>query len=162
MAYDMRNSTKRRPAPDISLLNDLQKIESVVGSCFQGLGFLQRNATKLAIYFAAKCASGAQPEIELAENGWRLSPDCSEISRCESIQQVEHRTADTSSSENLAYLIKTSYARDYNSQRARIALRSRKPEAGDKYFVDIDDDESDVSPVLERFRERSRFQLIGV
>ncbi|HEV3154226.1 MAG TPA: hypothetical protein VGZ02_10515 [Candidatus Baltobacteraceae bacterium] len=157
MAYDMRHGTKQR-TPDLWVLDDLQKIESVVGSCFQGLGFLQRKATMLAIYIAAKCAAGAHPRFELAEDGWRLSPDCSEVSS--SAARIE--VAANSPATDLSQLIKVSYARDYNSQRARVALRSRKREAADQYFVDNDDEDSDVSPVLERFRERSRYQLIGV
>ncbi|MGI8961820.1 MAG: hypothetical protein ACR2IV_19090 [Bryobacteraceae bacterium] len=162
MAYDLRRTPKPHHSVDTWLLNDLRTIEKVVGSCFEGLGFLRRKATMLSILIAAKCAAGTQPSIELQADGWKLSPDCSEASdntivATGAVIQFE----ESSNDHDLSALIKKSYIRDYDSQRARIALRTRKPDAPDKYFID-DDDDSEVSQVLERFRERSRFQLIGV
>jgi hypothetical protein len=151
MATDLRDLTRSRGKQDHWLVNDLQKLEAVVGSCFQGVGYVQRKATVIAIRLAARFASGADVNVQLAPDGWLLGPDCSDAPVPEESPAVP-----------LATLISESYKRDYASQQARVALRQRPPEAADKYFEPEDDDTSDISPALARFRQRSEFQLIGV
>jgi len=58
-------------------------------------------------------------------------------------------------------LLLKSYAHDYASQLARITVRRRPPEAADCYFEDAEDS-GEISPVLQRFRERTAFQLQSV
>jgi hypothetical protein len=150
MATDLRDLTRSRGKQDHWLVYDLQKLEAVVGSCFQGVGYLQRKATVIAIRLAAKFASGAAMDLQLDRDGWRLGPDCSDAP-----------TADRPAVP-LETLIGESYKRDYASQQARIALRRRPVEAADKFFEPEENDTSDISPALARFRQRSEFQLIGV
>jgi len=58
-------------------------------------------------------------------------------------------------------LLKKSYAHDYASQLARVALRRHAIEADDRYFDD-GDDSGEISPALLQFRERSDAQLQSV
>lgn len=151
MATDLRKVARQYHGPDRWLVGDLQKLEAVVGSCFQGVGYLHRKATVFAICLAAKFASGAAVNVDLEADGWRLSSDCTDAPMSQAQPNVPLET-----------LIQKSYSRDYDSQRARVALRRRPIEASDVYFEAQADDTSDVSPVLARFRQRSEFQLIGV
>lgn len=58
-------------------------------------------------------------------------------------------------------LLRKSYAHDYESQLARITLRRRSAEASDRYF-EADDESCEISPTLQRFRERTSFNLQSV
>jgi len=151
MALDLRRAARRSHGSGRLLVGDLQKLEAAVGSCFQGAGYLQREATVFAICLAAKFASGAAVNVDLEPEGWRLSPDCSDAPADEKQPNLSLET-----------LVQVSYKRDYDSQRARVALRRRPAEASDVFFEAHDDDKSDISPALARFRQRSEFQLIGV
>jgi len=146
-------------ASDAWLIDDLQKLNLVVvGGCFEALNFWQRQTTAIMIYLATKVAIGNKPQIELLPHGWRLSPDCSDGPAFEPVAAQPEEPFDMNA------LAAKSYARDYASQRARVALRPSPPEALDKYFEPENDDEDtgEFSPLLTGFRERNRVQLAGV
>lgn len=139
------------------LLDELQKLNLAVGGCFDALNFWQRQTTAVMIFLATKVALGNKPQIELGPQGWRLSPDCCAAPAIEPIvaQSVEPY--------DINALAAKSYARDYASQRARVALRPSPPEASDKYFEpESDEDTGEFSSVLDAFRERNRVQLASV
>jgi len=154
MALHLKDDRKRnRSTYEYWLLNDLQKIEAVViGNCFDALNFLQRKATLIAVKLAARVVSGVSANIELHEDGWRIGPDCTDSPP----PAAKHQS-------QLLERVQKSFKRDYDSQKARVALRPRLgPDALDKYFEPEADDASEFSPALVRYRERSQFQLTGV
>lgn len=156
MAYDMRTHACNRDltSAETGMLKDVYQIESALatGHCFAGLNFMQRAATRIAIFFAAKVCSGCIPEVQLSEDGYHV------------LYNQPPVTETAESSTPVAELIERSYQRDHRSQLARLALRRRPPEADDRYFAthDEDDDSAEISPELARFRERVSFRLQSV
>jgi hypothetical protein len=144
MAVDIRNprrpSAQRGPDP---LLAKVELLEAyLVGPCGRALSFWQRATTRLGLKIAL-LGTGAAKHIELREDGWHLRVDAAQPDEL-----------------SLNDRIAVSHARDNASGRARVALRPRAPEASDRYFaVAEDEDTGEVSPVLERFRERTAFQM---
>jgi hypothetical protein len=154
MAIDLRNSKKqgkRLTEEEAALLADVSRLQSCLqGHCFTALNFIQRTATHVGIKLALFGAASAADHMELRPEGWALHtamvPDC--------------EVATTPAEPTLAERIAKSYEHDYASQRARMVVRTQTSEADDAYFAPADDDDTgEFSPVLQRFRERTAFQL---
>lgn len=147
MAVELRTTRRREqlPVADRELLADVQRLEAfLLGECFGVLNFWRRAATQVAVKLAL-LGIGASKHIELATDGWK-------IKSTEDVADVDQVA--------LNDRIAASYSRDYASQRARIALRPRPPEAADRYFTATDDEDTgELSPALENFRARTAFQM---
>jgi hypothetical protein len=145
MAIQIGRDSSIGPVREPELLADVQLLEScLVGPCGRALSSWRRTATSLLIKLAL-LGAGASKHVELREDGWSLR----EGAACASDipQTLNERIA-------------ASHARDYASGRARVALRQRPTEADDRYFtVEDDEDTGEVYPVLQRFRERTAFQM---
>lgn len=161
MAYDFRS---KQPGglteTERALLQDVSKIESVLrGHCFEGLNFLKRAATKVAIVVAARAVSGITPNIELKEHGWTLCDDATCSALPTQVPAAHEEGAPSEEWPSFEQLLSRSYSRDYVSYQARVALRRRSPEATDNYCDGPDEDEDGYFPELVAFRQRSAFSL---
>lgn len=151
MAIDLRNSRdsgKRLSAEEAALLADVNRIQSYLqGHCFTALNFLQRTVMGVGVKLALLGSKGAE-HVELGANGWALHP--------KPVEEV----APAAPTGSLQDRIAMSYKQDYASQRARMAVRVHTVEAQDVYFLPDDDGDADeFLPTLQRFRERTAFQL---
>lgn len=157
MAIDLRGN--RGPRRDGErLLADVGRVQSSLqGHCFAGLNFLQRAATYVGIKLALLGTAGGA-RVELRENSWSLRDRAVDPV----MTAVVPAPAAPELAKPLASRIADAYKADFDSQRARMALRGPSPEADDCYFEPAPgEDDFEYSPVLQRFRERTAFQLLG-